>query len=172
MAEQRLYPGWSAEVQEVMDEGLGGLGIPARNANRLEDEGVLTVYDLLLRTPNQLIEQGNLGDRSFNDLKVALRRKGFRRARGKRYNPDEPLFRMYEGCFPEQDDPSDLLADTPTIDSDEAPQLLTHKQALERAIEQLEAVKTHFGKKTKQFNMLKWIIYYARTRLPEPEEEE
>lgn len=166
----KLYPGWSEEVQDVMEDGVGMLAVPIRTANSLEEAGILTVYDLLLRSMDQLSEVANMGDKSFNAIKLALRQKGFRRLRGYRYDPAEPLHMMYEGCFPERDDPKDLAASTAVVDSNEV-QLLTHKQALERVVIQLEDVQSHFGKKTKQFGMLKWIKYYAQTRLPEEEKE-
>lgn len=166
----KLYPGWSAAVQEVMEEGVGMLAIPPRTANSLEDESVFTVYDLILKSQNALSEIANVGEKSFNAIKLALRQKGFRRVRGRCYDPDEPLYMMYEGCFPEIDDPSDLVSKTPTVD-DDAPKLLTYKQALERAVQQLGDIRTHYGK-SKPGEMLDWVIYYAKTRLPEEEEEE
>lgn len=167
---EKLYPGWSDAVQEVMEDGVGMLRISPRTANSLEEEGVFTVYDLLLKSLDELSEIANVGEKSFNTIKLALRQKGFRRVRGRRYDPGEPLHMMYEGCFPEVDDPADLVAGTPTVDED-IPSLLSYKQALERVVQQLEDVKSHFGKKSKQFEMLEWIIYHAQTRLPEEENE-
>lgn len=167
--EANLYPSCSQAVREVMEEGVGMLDIPVRTSNSLEEEGILTVQGLLLRSLNQLCEIGSMGEKSFNVIKLALRRKGFRRVQGRRYDPDEPLYKMYDGCFPEVDDPTDLVAITDAVDED-LPSLLTHKQALERMVRQLDEVKTHFGKKSKQFAMLEWISYYGKTRLPEEED--
>jgi hypothetical protein len=168
-AADKLYPGWNDAVQEVMDEGVGMLDIPVRTANSLEEEAVLTVYDLLLKSLHEWGEIASVGDKSFNAIKLALRRKGFRRVKGRRYDPDEPLYLMYEGCFPERDDPTDLVTATSAVD-DDSPMLLTHKQALERAVTELKDIRTHYGKTSKQGKMLDWVIYHAETREPEEED--
>jgi len=168
--QEKLYPGWSEAVQEVMDEGVGGLEIPARVATSLEESGILTIYNLLYQSVNQLDAITHLGTKSLQAIKLALRRKGFRRVKGRQYDASEPLYMMYECCVPAVTDPSDLVSETQAVD-DDFPELLTHKQALERVLAGLNDVKTHFGAKTKQREMLEWIIYYGETRLPEEDED-
>jgi hypothetical protein len=153
-----------------MDDAVGTLDIPVRTANNLDAAGILTVHALLLKSFEYLInEVPNVGEKSFNVIKLALQKKGFRRAKGRTYKPNEPLHTMYDGCFPPADDPMDLVADTDQVTEDE-PELLSHKQALDRVVDQLEEVKSHFRKGSEQFKMLEWIRYYAQSRLPEPEE--
>lgn len=169
-ADAHLPPGWSEELQHILDEEICALRLPSRTAGSLEAAGVLTVRDLLLRSLDELAGIPSFGDKSFNLVKQALYRKGFRRARG-RYDSSKPLYTLYKDCKGRRAQPSepyDLVTETPTIEG--CSRLLTHKQALERAVSQLEILRTHFGKTGKYADMLNWIIYYAKTRLPEPDD--
>lgn len=164
-----LYPVWNAAVEHVMGLGVGFLDIPARTVNSLEDEEILTVYDMLLRSWEELFKIPNVGEKSFGKVRAALRRRGFRENL-RDYDQSSPLYRMYSGCFPVADDPTDLVAETEAVDLEEGAELLSYKQALDRTVAQLRDMQTNFGKTSKYRQMLEWIIYYAENRLPEPKE--
>jgi hypothetical protein len=156
---------------EMLEEGVGMLDISVRTANALEDEHIFTIHDLLMKSLDRLKKIPNFGDKSFASIQLALRKKGFRRKGTGEYRSDQPIYKMYKDCKPQSSDPADLLESTPTIDEEDV-ELLTYKQTLTRAIAQLEDLQTNFRKRDATYKMLEWIIYYASTRLPEPEDEE
>jgi DNA-directed RNA polymerase subunit alpha len=80
MATTRIpIPAW-AKVQKAddrLDLSLAEIGIDVRTVNCLEDAKIFTVGDLLNRTPEQLLEIPNLGEKTLDTIYVALEKIGF-----------------------------------------------------------------------------------------------
>ena len=168
---EEFFAGWPREVWDVLEEGVGALeGVSNRLVRDLEAEGMLLILDLLLRTPGRIRKIATLDDKSWGRLLAALRKKGFRRRRSHKLDPDKPLYEIFEGCEPPKVDLPDLLNETIAVDQNLG--LLAYLTALERGVWQLEDVQTHFPPDSRDHEMLEWSIYYASTRLLEPPEEE
>jgi len=72
-------------LQERLGLSTAEIGLTVRTTNCLEDRGILTVRDLLKRTPDQLLSIANFGEKTLEEVYTALERIGFvresRRAR-------------------------------------------------------------------------------------------
>lgn len=59
--------------------GVAQLGLPVRTVNYLAQAEILTVWDLLQRTPQQILRLPNMGPRTLEMIFAALARLGFHR---------------------------------------------------------------------------------------------
>jgi len=59
--------------------GVAQLGLPVRTVNYLAQADILTVWDLLQRTPQQILRIPNMGPRTLELIFAALARLGFHR---------------------------------------------------------------------------------------------
>lgn len=59
--------------------GVAQLGLPVRTVNYLAQADILTVWDLLQRTPQQILRLPNMGPRTLEMIFAALARLGFHR---------------------------------------------------------------------------------------------
>ena len=53
------------------------LDIPLRVANALETKSIYTVYDLLMQKPKDITKIANLGEKSLQQIYVALEKIGY-----------------------------------------------------------------------------------------------
>ena len=158
------------ELIDILKHEVRMLRIPNRLVHRLEKAGIPTIKDLLRQSVTRLRRIVPLGRASQERLLSSLHRKGFHSRPGHVFNPDEPLYKLFDDWVPAKDDPFDLLAETLTVD--ENLELLGYMEAMERAVSQLKDVQTHFPPESTEHKMLEWVIYYTSRRLLEPPEEE
>ena len=82
MAVTRIpIPDW-AKTQKTdnrLELSLAEIDLDVRTVNCLEDEGIFTVQNLLERTPKQLLEIANLGEKTLGTIYAALEKIGFHR---------------------------------------------------------------------------------------------
>ena len=82
MAVTRIpIPAW-AKTQEAdarLELNLAEIDLAHRTVNCLEEEEILTVRDLLSRTPEQLLKITNIGERTLETIYEALEKVGFYR---------------------------------------------------------------------------------------------
>jgi DNA-directed RNA polymerase alpha subunit len=57
---------------------IASMGFPVRITNTLEELAILTLSDLLEWTQYDLLQGGNLGVKTLDEIQVALRRYGFK----------------------------------------------------------------------------------------------
>ena len=57
---------------------VASMGFPVRITNTLEELGVLTLKDLLDWTQYDLLQGGNLGVKTLDEIQTALKRYGFK----------------------------------------------------------------------------------------------
>ena len=104
MAVTRIpIPAWALTERhdDRLDLSLAEIDLPVRTVNCLEDQRIFTVGDLLSRTPQQLLEIPNIGEKTLETIYAALEKTGFYRTarqpteRGKGQTPprDFPLLR-------------------------------------------------------------------------------
>ena len=74
---------WSAEDvtryerAQALVMPIASMGFPVRITNTLEELGVLTLSDLLDWTQYDLLQGGNLGVKTLDEIQAALKRYGF-----------------------------------------------------------------------------------------------
>ena len=66
---------------ERLSLNVSELSLSVRTVNCLEERGVLTVRDLLMRTADELKTFSNFGEKTLTEVYKALDRIGFRRKR-------------------------------------------------------------------------------------------
>lgn len=69
----------TAEQQELLQESISALDLPLRTQNALECIGILTVNDLLMTTESRLKQTANIGQKTIDEIFVALADRGFHR---------------------------------------------------------------------------------------------
>lgn len=92
MAVTRIpIPAWAKtqKTDDRLDRSLAEIGIAVRTVNCLEEHQIFTVADLLSRTPEQLLEVPNLGEKTIETIYTALGKIGFIRTSGQRTEPGE-----------------------------------------------------------------------------------
>lgn len=66
-------------MQDKLNLGIAELGLSVRTTNCLENEGIFTVEQLLNRTQASLLQIGNFGQKTLNEVFTALTAIGFPR---------------------------------------------------------------------------------------------
>jgi DNA-directed RNA polymerase subunit alpha len=82
MAVTRIpIPDWAKEreADDQLDLSLAETDLPVRTVNCLEDEGILTIRQLLNCTPKRLLNITNFGEKTLEQVYEALERVGFYR---------------------------------------------------------------------------------------------
>ncbi len=82
MAVTRIpIPEWDRHKQadDRLELSLAEIDLPVRTVNCLEDEGILTVMQLLNCTPQRLLGITNFGERTLQQIYDALEKVGFYR---------------------------------------------------------------------------------------------
>ena len=68
---------YSPKQLERLDLHLPEIGLSVRTSNMLEERGILTVRELLMREKADLMEIPNFGEKTFSEVMSALARLGF-----------------------------------------------------------------------------------------------
>jgi DNA-directed RNA polymerase subunit alpha len=82
MAVTRIrIPDWAKEreADDQLDLSLAETDLPVRTVNCLEDEGILTIRQLLNCTPKRLLNITNFGEKTLEQVYEALEQVGFYR---------------------------------------------------------------------------------------------
>jgi DNA-directed RNA polymerase subunit alpha len=83
MAVTRIpIPAWAKaqKADDRLDLSLSEIDLIVRTVNGLEEKGIFTVRDLLNRTPQQLLEIPNFGEKTVETIYKALEKIGFHRS--------------------------------------------------------------------------------------------
>ncbi len=67
---------YDAELERKLNMSLAELELSVRATNCLETEGITTVRELVLRTPDELLEVRNFGDTTLREVESKLRERG------------------------------------------------------------------------------------------------
>ena len=85
MARTRIPVSEAEEAARLMKERLelstAEIGLTVRTTNCLEERGIFTVRDLLRCRPEDLLDITNFGEKTLEEVYVALERMGFVRQR-------------------------------------------------------------------------------------------
>lgn len=65
--------------REQLDLSTAEIGLSVRTTNCLEEKGIFTVRDLLHSTPKDLLSISNFGEKTLEEVYVALEEKGYYR---------------------------------------------------------------------------------------------
>ncbi len=65
--------------QERLDLSIAEIDLQVRTTNCLEEKGILTVRDLLNSNPETLLSISNFGEKTLEEVYLALDRLGFHR---------------------------------------------------------------------------------------------
>ncbi len=66
-------------LTEKLDMSTAEIGLSVRTTNCLEERGIFTVFDLLQRTPTDLLSISNFGEKTLEEVYKALEGVGFHR---------------------------------------------------------------------------------------------
>jgi len=66
----------NAELERKLNMSLAELELSVRGTNCLETEGITTVRELVLRTPDELLEVRNFGETTLREVKAKLEERG------------------------------------------------------------------------------------------------
>ena len=69
--------GTTRSLSERLDMSTAEIGLSVRTTNCLEEQGILTVGDLLKRTPADLLSISNFGEKTLDEVYKALEEIGF-----------------------------------------------------------------------------------------------
>lgn len=69
----------SRSLNERLDMSTAEIGLSVRTTNCLEERGIFTVQDLLNCTPDDLLGISNFGEKTLEEVYVALEGVGFYR---------------------------------------------------------------------------------------------
>jgi DNA-directed RNA polymerase subunit alpha len=67
--------------RERLDLSIAEMGLSVRTTNCLEETGIFTVRDLLNATPRRLLSISNFGEKTLDEVYMALEKLGFHRPR-------------------------------------------------------------------------------------------
>jgi DNA-directed RNA polymerase subunit alpha len=70
----------SRQLQERLEMSTAEIGLTVRTTNCLEERGIFTVRDLLQCTREDLLSISNFGEKTLEEVYLALADIGFRRA--------------------------------------------------------------------------------------------
>jgi len=65
--------------RERLDLSIAEMELSVRTTNCLEETGILTVRDLLNATPKRLLSISNFGEKTLDEVYIALDKLGFHR---------------------------------------------------------------------------------------------
>lgn len=66
-------------LREQLDMSTAEIGLTVRTTNCLEEKGIFTVRDLLHSTPKDLLSISNFGEKTLEEVYVALEKIGYYR---------------------------------------------------------------------------------------------
>jgi DNA-directed RNA polymerase subunit alpha len=66
-------------MRERLEMSTAEIGLSVRTTNCLEERGIFTVRDLLNSTPEQLLSIANFGEKTLEEVYLALEKIGFYR---------------------------------------------------------------------------------------------
>lgn len=66
-------------LKERLEMSTAEIGLSVRTTNCLEERGIFTVRDLLHSTPEQLLSIANFGEKTLEEVYLALEKIGFYR---------------------------------------------------------------------------------------------
>jgi DNA-directed RNA polymerase subunit alpha len=67
-------------MSQRLEMSTAEIGLSVRTTNCLEERGIFTVRDLLHSTPEQLLAIANFGEKTLEEVYLALEKFGFYRA--------------------------------------------------------------------------------------------
>ena len=67
-------------LKERLDFSTAQIGLQVRTTNCLEEKGIFTVRDLLNSTPETLLSIANFGEKTLEEVYVALEKAGYHRS--------------------------------------------------------------------------------------------
>lgn len=67
------------ELQKKLDLSTAEIGLLVRTTNCLESEGIFTVRELLHSSPQRLLKIANFGEKTLEEVYLALEKLGFKR---------------------------------------------------------------------------------------------
>ncbi len=70
-------------MQQKLEMSTAEIGLTVRTTNCLEERGIFTVNDLLHCTRSDLLAISNFGEKTLEEVYLALEKIGFRRRRSK-----------------------------------------------------------------------------------------
>jgi DNA-directed RNA polymerase subunit alpha len=71
--------GQAKEMQERLEMSTAEIGLTVRTTNCLEEKGIFTVNDLLHSTREDLLSISNFGEKTLEEVYIALEKIGFYR---------------------------------------------------------------------------------------------
>jgi DNA-directed RNA polymerase subunit alpha len=66
-------------LRERLDLSTAEIGLTVRTTNCLEERGIFTVRDLLRSTPKELLSISNFGEKTLEEVYIALEKIGYAR---------------------------------------------------------------------------------------------
>ncbi|GAB4135736.1 DNA-directed RNA polymerase subunit alpha C-terminal domain-containing protein [Thermopirellula anaerolimosa] len=73
---------YQEELKRKLELSVAEIGLPVRTTNCLEDRGIFTVAQLVASRPEDLLKIANFGEKTLEEVYLALERLGFfRRSR-------------------------------------------------------------------------------------------
>jgi DNA-directed RNA polymerase subunit alpha len=66
-------------LREQLDLSTAEIGLTVRTTNCLEERGIFTVRDLLRSTPKELLSISNFGEKTLEEVYIALEKIGYAR---------------------------------------------------------------------------------------------
>ncbi len=76
-----LVAGAAQDMRERLEMSTAEIGLSVRTTNCLEERGIFTVNDLLHSTREDLLSISNFGEKTLEEVYVALEKIGFYRRR-------------------------------------------------------------------------------------------
>jgi DNA-directed RNA polymerase subunit alpha len=73
----------SRSMQQRLDLSTAEIGLTVRTTNCLEERGIFTVRDLLHCTSDDLLSISNFGEKTLEEVYIALEKFGFHRPTGR-----------------------------------------------------------------------------------------
>jgi DNA-directed RNA polymerase subunit alpha len=66
-------------LRDQLDLSTAEIGLTVRTTNCLEERGIFTVRDLLRSTPKELLSISNFGEKTLEEVYIALEKIGYGR---------------------------------------------------------------------------------------------
>jgi DNA-directed RNA polymerase subunit alpha len=73
------FAGQAQDLRERLDMSTAEIGLSVRTTNCLEEKGIFTVNDLLHSTREDLLSISNFGEKTLEEVYIALEQIGFYR---------------------------------------------------------------------------------------------